>query len=120
MAVPMNFVSLRVRLEKTNKQNNQKEHGVRMDREGFRREDLHSSPSGHYRGNAFLEREEELLTTIELLSAKLKVLEEKESNRVVDKDSSGDSAANSVDCSFASTCYGAKNKMGPCPCELQR
>lgn len=94
--------------------------GLGLDREGFRREAPHSNPSGHYSRNTFLDREEELLTTIELLSAKLKMLEEKESNGAVNEDSSGGAAANSVDCSFAGTCYGAKNKMGPCPCELRR
>ncbi len=79
-------------------------------------------PSRLYRtsnyGNS-AEFDEELIKNLELLSAKLKGLEENHApepnaNRSVDSEST-----QTIDCSFADTCYTAKHKMGSCPCELQ-
>jgi hypothetical protein len=64
-------------------------------------------------------REAELAKTIEILTKKLRLMETKTANLSI-KDSSEEEATDTIDCSFVNTCYTAKNKMGPYPCELRR
>ena len=64
-------------------------------------------------------REAELAKTIEILTKKLRLMETETAN-LSTKGSSEEEAMDAIDCSFVNTCYTAKNKMGPCPCELRR
>ncbi len=63
--------------------------------------------------------EEEMIKNLELLSSKLKVLEEKHGPMPSANQSLDSESGQIVDCNFADTCYAAKHKMGSCPCELQ-
>ncbi len=63
--------------------------------------------------------EEEMVKNLELLSAKLKALEENHVPEPSANQSADSESAQTIDCSFAETCYTARNKMGGCPCELQ-
>jgi hypothetical protein len=57
------------------------------------------------------DRETKVLKLLEALSEKIKLLENKgNTSNVTKKDN----------CDFKHTCYVAKSKMGPCPCELYR
>ncbi len=79
-------------------------------------------PSKLYRTSIYgksAEFEEEMVKNLELISAKLKALEENHAPEPSANQSVDSESAQTIDCSFADTCYTAKHKMGSCPCELQ-
>ncbi len=59
----------------------------------------------------FFERETEMLKILDSLSEQIRLLENKEATTDLTEE---------FDCDFKDTCYVAKSKMGPCPCELYR
>ena len=58
-----------------------------------------------------LDNETETLKLLEALSEKIKLLEKMEAPPKITEKSN---------CDFKHSCYVAKSKMGPCPCELYR
>ncbi len=54
--------------------------------------------------------ETEILALLDSISEKIRLLEKNHSTNAVEM----------VNCNFKDTCYAAKSKMGPCPCELYR
>ncbi len=86
-----------------------------MIREGFRANsnlasDLHECGA---------DRETELVHALDLLSEKLKLLENKDL-RLNENANSVDKPADETPCNFKDTCYTARFNMGSCPCELRR
>ncbi len=63
--------------------------------------------------------EEEMIKNLELLSVKLKALEENHVPEPNANQSINSESTENIDCNFVDTCYAAKHKMGSCPCELQ-
>jgi hypothetical protein len=59
-----------------------------------------------------LEDKEGTVEILEALSRRVKFLESKE-NTIIDTEKG-------IECTLENSCYTAKYKMGPCPCELYR
>jgi len=97
----------------------QTESGVKMTKKNSREGTSLTAAQRDFPSDYTSHREAELAKTIEILTKKLRLMETETAN-LSTKGSSEEEAMDAIDCSFVNTCYTAKNKMGPCPCELRR
>jgi len=79
--------------------------------EGFKKDNLLTNNLRDTLGDQSLNKETDLLKTLEALSEKLKLLESKNQSP---------HSAEKENCNFKRTCYAAKSQMGSCPCELYK
>jgi hypothetical protein len=79
--------------------------------EGLKTDKNLSNKTDDFHDDVPFDNETEILKLLEALSEKIKFLENLEGTPKI---------AEKANCDFKHTCYAAKSKMGPCPCELYR